>query len=176
MGGKDSLGLTGGARGEEQRARIAGRDLRGASCDQLRRQVFAARTEGAPALNRAEAFVAADHGDMAQERKFCDLSSPGAEVAIFGSSWTRISAKSFLSTLRSKISTEMPDCWSRISSSDGVEKVLSVAATPPASAVPNTPAKNSSRFVVITPTRVPFATPQATSARATSIECRQRSS
>ena len=56
-----------------------------------------------------------------------------------------------------------------------MEKVLSGAATPPASAVPNTAERNSGRLVISTPTRSPLPRPPAASALATATLRSQRS-
>lgn len=96
-----------------------------------------------------------------------DTKPPGSAQFSAGSSAASIAQKSFFTTRRSISRTETPLIASNWPSSASVEKVLNVVATPPASATPNTALRNSGRLVISTPTRVPWPSPQATSARAT---------
>ena len=69
-----------------------------------------------------------------------------------------------------------PEAANSCSSSAGVEKVLNVAATPPASPMPNTAATHSGRLVINTPTRPPLPRPPLRRAHATSTARSHRSS
>src|ERR1700758_1200927 len=97
-----------------------------------------------------------------------DCSAPGAIVQIAGSSSDKTVTKSVFSTLRSNSSMAALEDLSKYPSSDAVENVLSVTATPPASETPKTAEIHSGRLVIKTPTRVSLPTPQARNAHATS--------
>src|SRR6185312_17402863 len=97
-----------------------------------------------------------------------DCSAPGAVVLTSGASLDTTDRKSVLSTFLSNNRTATLDVFSRYSSSAGVENVLNVTATPPASDIPKNAEIHSGRLVIKTPTRVSLPTPLARNAHATS--------